>query len=61
MQQDDPIIDEVRAIRRSLQEESGNDLRRLFEKLKNWETLNDREKISFEPKRRPIVETDKAA
>jgi hypothetical protein len=56
----DPIIDEVRAVRRTLQEESGNNLRNLFEKLKDWENLTDRDKVSLDPKR-PAAKTDKAA
>ena len=60
MEYDDPIIDEVRAVRRTLQEESGNNLRILFEKLKDWENLTDRDKVSLDPKR-PAAKTDKAA
>jgi len=60
MEHYDPIIDEVRAFRRTLQEESGNNLRRLFEKLKDWENLTNRDKVSLDPKRL-AVKTDKAA
>jgi hypothetical protein len=60
MEHYDPIIDEVRAVRRTLQEESGNNLRNLFEKLKDWENLTDRDKVSLDPKR-SAAKTDKAA
>ena len=58
--ENDPIIEEIRVIRQHLQEEAGNDLRRLFGKLRGSEKCTNREKVSFEPVK-ISTETNKAA
>ena len=58
--ENDPIVEEIRAIRQHLQEEAGNDLRRLFEKLRESEKCTNRERVSFEPMK-ISTETNKAA
>lgn len=48
---DDPIVAEVRAARRALMEEVGNDIGKLFEYLKRQQEESGREYVRFPPKR----------
>jgi hypothetical protein len=36
----DPIVEEIRAIRRQLSEEAGNDLHEICRRLREWEEKN---------------------
>jgi hypothetical protein len=44
----DPIVEEVRETRRRIFEECGNDLKRLFERLKASEALDKHRLVTFE-------------
>jgi hypothetical protein len=57
-EQGDPLIDEIRAIRKQISEEHGNDIRRLGEYLKKVQeqyadrlVRNPKEKASAQPER----------
>jgi hypothetical protein len=49
----DPLIDEVRAIRRAISEESGNDVRRLCDRLQELERQHPEWTLVPEPKTPP--------
>ena len=47
---DDPIIREIREIRKALSEECGHDVRRMGEMIREWQEESGREYVSL-PKR----------
>lgn len=49
---DDPIVAEIRRIRRAIAKEHGNDIRRIAEALRDRELKSDRKILDPGPKRR---------
>jgi hypothetical protein len=47
----DPIIEELHAIRAAIAEQHGNDLHKIAEHFRAREAASTREKVSFPPKR----------
>lgn len=52
MTRDDPVVERVRATRRKIAEQCGNDLHRLYEWAKKIEAQNKDRVVGYEPRRR---------
>jgi hypothetical protein len=56
----DPIVEEIREIRKAHAAKYGNDLDRIAEALREFERTSGREYVNFEPRRVSIKQTSEA-